>query len=144
VGGIYTVLKTKAPVTCREYGDRFYMMGPLSYAKSLMEVEQLPPSNPAIKAALDNMAENGVRYVHGRWLIEGAPTVILFDLGSVGSRLDEWKGDIWQQARIPSPPHDTETNDAILLGYLVSWFLQKVAVDMLIVSIWKTILKMPW
>ncbi|KAF9584151.1 glycogen synthase isoform 1, partial [Lunasporangiospora selenospora] len=37
--------------------------------------------------------------------------------------LDEWKGDLWSIAGIPSPPNDHETNEAILFGYLVAWFL---------------------
>ena len=30
VGGIYSVLKSKAPVTTAEYGDRYTMIGPLN------------------------------------------------------------------------------------------------------------------
>ncbi|KAJ2574431.1 glycogen synthase isoform 1, partial [Coemansia sp. RSA 1804] len=28
VGGIYTVIKTKVPVTVQEYGDRYHLTGP--------------------------------------------------------------------------------------------------------------------
>ncbi|KAG0337544.1 glycogen synthase isoform 1 [Podila horticola] len=90
VGGIYTVLKSKAPVTSHEYGDRYTMIGPLSYKTAPLE---------------------------------GAPKVLLFDTGSVYHKLDEWKGDLWNVAGIPSPPNDHETNEAILFGYLVAWFL---------------------
>src|SRR5436305_11183684 len=31
VGGIYSVLKSKAPVTSAEYRDRYMLIGPLSY-----------------------------------------------------------------------------------------------------------------
>ncbi|KAG6374244.1 glycogen synthase [Boletus reticuloceps] len=27
---------------------------------------------------------------------------------------------------MPSPPHDTETNDTIIFGYLIAWFLGEV------------------
>jgi hypothetical protein len=30
VGGIYSVLKSKAPVTTAEYGDRYTLIGPLN------------------------------------------------------------------------------------------------------------------
>uniref|UniRef100_A0A060T5J2 Glycogen [starch] synthase n=1 Tax=Blastobotrys adeninivorans TaxID=409370 RepID=A0A060T5J2_BLAAD len=69
------------------------------------------------------MAERGIRFVYGRWLIEGAPRVLLFDLGSAAGYLNDWKADLWSVAGIPAPPNDTETNDAVLLGYLVAWFL---------------------
>jgi glycogen(starch) synthase len=48
---------------------------------------------------------------------------LLFDTGSAAHKLDEWKGDLWRTAGIPSPTADFETNNAILLGYLVTWFL---------------------
>jgi glycogen synthase len=61
--------------------------------------------------------------MYGRWLVEGAPLVILFDIGNSYHRMNEWKSDLWNIAGIPSPPDDTETNEAIIFGYLTSWFL---------------------
>jgi hypothetical protein len=43
VGGIYTVIKTKAPVTVAEYGSRYTLIGPLSYKTAPMEVENVEP-----------------------------------------------------------------------------------------------------
>ncbi|KAF8840431.1 glycogen synthase [Paxillus ammoniavirescens] len=123
VGGIYTVIKTKVPVTVAEYGDRYTLIGPLIYKTAPMEVEAQEPTDPALASALDSMRTQGVKYLYGRWLIEGAPRVLLFDTGSVHHRLDEWKGDLWNLAGIPSPPHDHETNETIIFGYLVAWFL---------------------
>ncbi|KAI8884555.1 glycosyltransferase family 3 protein [Backusella circina FSU 941] len=126
VGGIYTVIKTKVPVTVREFGERYCLIGPLSWKTAPMEVEQIEPTGK-IKACLDKMSEQGVRYLFGRWLVEGAPYVLLFDTASVSSRLDEWKGDLWRVAGIPSPAGDQETNEAILFGYLVAWFLEEIS-----------------
>ncbi|KAI8884332.1 glycosyltransferase family 3 protein [Backusella circina FSU 941] len=123
VGGIYTVIKTKVPVTVREFGDRYTLIGPLSYKTAPMEVEACEPANEQVKEVLNSMAQYGIKYLYGRWLIEGSPYVILFDTGSASYKLDEWKGDLWRSAGIPSPTADFETNNAILLGYLVTWFL---------------------
>ncbi|KAK0447466.1 glycogen synthase [Desarmillaria tabescens] len=122
VGGIYTVIKTKVPVTVSEYGDRYCLIGPLSYKTAPMEVEQQEPQDEHLAATLDLMRSQGVKILYGRWLIEGAPRVLLFDTGSQYSRLDEWKGDLWNLAGIPSPPNDHETNETIVFGYLVAWF----------------------
>ena len=123
VGGIYTVIKTKVPVTVAEYGDRYCLIGPLSYKTAPMEVEQQEPTDPHLAATLEGMRDKGVKCLYGRWLIEGAPRVLLFDTGSQYSRLDEWKGDLWSLAGIPSPPNDHETNETIMFGYIVAWFL---------------------
>ena len=41
--------------------------------------------------------------------------------------MDEWKADLWNLAGIPSPPNDHETNEAIVFGYIVAWFLGEVS-----------------
>jgi len=124
VGGIYTVIKSKTPVTATEYGERYCLIGPLSWKTAPMEVEEITdiPSEP-LKGTLDSMRENGVRFLYGRWLVEGAPAVILFDISSCRNRMDEWKGDLYKISGIPSPSDDFETNDAIVFGYMVAWFL---------------------
>lgn len=123
VGGIYSVLKSKAPITVAEYRERYTLLGPLNHASAQIEVEELPVKDPMIKQTLDSMSAKGIRWLYGRWLIEGAPRVLLFDIWSAGHYLNEWKADLWNIAGIPTPDHDLETNDAILLGYLVAWFL---------------------
>ncbi|KAI9188673.1 glycogen synthase isoform 1 [Blastocladiella emersonii ATCC 22665] len=125
LGGIYTVIRTKAPVTVAEYGNRYVLFGPLNTRTAPMEVETADPAQVSLdlRDALHAMAAHGVRYQFGRWLIDGAPWVVLFDLGSVAHRLDEWRGDMAANHAVPSPPADTETNDAILFGYLVAWLI---------------------
>ena len=126
VGGIYTVIKSKVPVTVSEFGDRYTLIGPLSYKSAPMEVEAEEPSDPHIAATLDSMRVKGVKCLYGRWLIDGNPHVLLFDTGSQYHRIDEWKGDLWNLAGIPTPPSDHETNESIVFGYVVAWFLGEV------------------
>ncbi|KAI9827684.1 MAG: glycogen synthase isoform 1 [Sarea resinae] len=123
VGGIYSVLKSKAPVTTAEYGDRYTLVGPLNRASAAVEVEALTPSNHALAETMAAMEARGITMVYGRWLIEGAPRVLLIDTKTGYRFLDEWKGDLWNTAGIPVPPGDEETNEAVVFGYLVAWFL---------------------
>lgn len=123
VGGIYAVLKSKAPITVAEYRERYTLIGPWHHESAQIEVEELPVLDEKVKLALDKMSSMGIRWLYGRWLIEGAPRVLLFDIGSAVPRLDEWKADLWNVAGIPTPSHDTEVNDVVLLGYLTAWFL---------------------
>lgn len=88
-----------------------------------VEVEPIEPKDPALLATIKSMEERGVKTLYGRWLIDGAPRVLLFDTGTGYRWLDEWKGDLWSSAGIPSPPGDSETNEAIVFGYLIAWFL---------------------
>jgi glycogen(starch) synthase len=84
VGGIYTVLKTKAQITCEEYGDRYVLIGPLNYKSALGEVEPVTPTG-AIADTLKSMEQVGVKWLYGRWLIEGASYT---SHGLVGTQCD--------------------------------------------------------
>ncbi|KAI9851992.1 MAG: glycogen synthase isoform 1 [Thelocarpon superellum] len=123
VGGIYSVLKSKAPVTTAEYGDRYTLVGPLNRASAAVEMEPLTPKNVALLETIQAMQSRGIGLVYGRWLIDGAPRVLLIDTKTGYAFLDEWKSDLWNTAGIPSPPGDDETNEAVVLGYLIAWFL---------------------
>lgn len=135
VGGIYSVLKSKAPVTVAQYKENYHLLGPLNKATYQTEVDPIdwekedafPAHLRPIQEALRKMKDAGFYFVYGTWLIDGSPKVILFDLDSIRYRLNEWKADLWSLVGIPSPENDFETNDAILLGYTVTWFLGEVA-----------------
>ncbi|KAL9009051.1 MAG: hypothetical protein Q9173_005887 [Seirophora scorigena] len=123
VGGIYSVIKSKAPVTTAEYGDRYCLIGPYNHTSAAVEVEPLTPTNPELAQSIVNMQSRGIGLVYGRWLIEGAPRILLIDTKTGYRWLDEWKADLWNTAGIPIPPGDHETNEAVVFGYLVTWFL---------------------
>lgn len=136
VGGIYSVLKSKAPVTVAQYKENYTLIGPLNKATYQSEVDPIDwdaedafsPELKPIQQALRKMRDNGFHFIYGKWLIDSSPKVILFDLDSTRHRLSEWKADIWSLVGIPSPDNDFETNDAILLGYTVTWFLGELSV----------------
>jgi glycogen synthase len=94
--------------------------------QAAVEVEALTPTNPQLAATIESMEERGISILYGRWLIEGAPRVLLIDTKTAYRFLDEWKADLWNTAGIPSPPGDDETNEAVVFGYLVAWFLGEV------------------
>lgn len=91
--------------------------------QAAVEVEAMEPTNQAMIDTMASMKERGIEMIYGRWLIEGAPRVLLIDTGTGYGYLNEWKGDLWNTSGIPSPEGDHETNEAIVFGYLVAWFL---------------------
>merc|ERR1719334_1201042 len=127
VGGIYTVIRSKAGVTVSELGDQYCLLGPYSEACVRTEVEILEPNNFGqsrfLRRTIDSMRSRGVKVTYGRWLIEGYPQVVLFDVGSASWHLEEAKTELWTVSHIGIPPHDRESNEAVLFGSLVAWFL---------------------
>lgn len=64
--------------------------------------------------------------VCGRWLINGYPKVILFDLGSAWKKLSQWRKELYELCNIGWPDGDTETHNALVFGNLVCWFISEV------------------
>ncbi|CAF3307004.1 unnamed protein product [Rotaria socialis] len=123
VGGIYTVIRSKVPITKKEYGNNYICLGPYNDSFVKTEVEISEPKTDALREAVNDMRRNGVNVVTGNWLIEGFPQVVLFDLSSAANRLDGWKGDFFEHAHIGIPYFDRESNDALLFGFCVFWFI---------------------
>ena len=61
VGGIYTVIRSKAGVTVEELGDQYILLGPYSEATVQTEVELMEPENPKIKSVLRSMTDKGIK-----------------------------------------------------------------------------------
>lgn len=125
VGGIYTVIRTKAQVTTAELGDQYCMIGPYNEACVRLEVEVMEPELSVLKEVITSLRSQGFKVVFGRWLIDGYPKVVLFDLGSAYSRLDEWRKELWDLTHIGIPDHDQESRDAVVFGHLVYLFISE-------------------
>uniref|UniRef100_A0A2K6GRQ4 Glycogen [starch] synthase n=1 Tax=Propithecus coquereli TaxID=379532 RepID=A0A2K6GRQ4_PROCO len=126
VGGIYTVIQTKAKTTADEWGDNYFLIGPYFEHNMKTQVEQCEPANEAVKRAVETMNKHGCQVHFGRWLIEGSPYVVLFDIGYSAWNLDRWKGDLWEACSVGIPYHDREANDMLIFGSLTAWFLKEV------------------
>uniref|UniRef100_A0A1I8EGH6 Glycogen [starch] synthase n=1 Tax=Wuchereria bancrofti TaxID=6293 RepID=A0A1I8EGH6_WUCBA len=124
VGGIYTVLRSKAPISTEEYGDQYCMLGPLRDGKWQLEVEKIAPESRHITTAIHKLKEGGFKTVYGRWLIDGYPKVILFDLGSGSRKMNDWKHELYERCQIGIPYEDIESNDAVILGFMIAMFLK--------------------
>jgi glycogen(starch) synthase len=126
VGGIYTVLRSKAPHTVDEWGDRYFLIGPYTPQTSPMEFEPLSPGE-IVGPTLEHLRRQGVQVQFGRWLVHGYPKVLLFDYLAHFDRLDAYRQGVWEELQIPAPPDDPETNDGIVFGSLVAEFLEEFA-----------------
>lgn len=65
--------------------------------------------------------------MYGRWLIEGYPKVLLFDISSAAYKLKQWREELYEQSRIAVPWEDSEANDCLIFGFLVCWFISEVS-----------------
>lgn len=61
MGGIYTVLQTKARVTADEWGEGYVLVGPYVESSVRTQVELLEPPQPALRRTLQAMNSQGCK-----------------------------------------------------------------------------------
>ena len=117
MGGIYTVIATKALNQKSQYGRHHILIGP--------DVWMHTTSNPDFtedphlfrswkaKAAQDGF---GVRI--GRWNIPGKPIAILVDFKRFLSKQDELLGKLWETYQVDSITGDWDYKENVLFGFI--------------------------
>lgn len=73
VGGIYTVIKSKAPVSVAELGEQYCLLGPYNEACVRTEVEILEPSHYVYRQTLQTMRDAGIKVSQIRTGIQSVP-----------------------------------------------------------------------
>ncbi|PSN29113.1 Glycogen [starch] synthase [Blattella germanica] len=117
VGGIYTVIRSKAYVSTEEMGEQYCLLGPYKEQSARTEVEEAEFTGP-LQRAVSKMREQGFKLHTGTWLVDGNPQIVLFDIGSAAWKMDEYKQELWGKCHLGIPHLDVEANDAVILGYM--------------------------
>jgi glycogen(starch) synthase len=126
LGGIYTVLKTKADCMIDRWDDRYCLIGPYNPATAPLEFEERPTEG-VIREALDRLRAQGIPCHFGRWLIPGRPRVILLDYRARFRDLDHDKYLLWKDHGISVHANDGEVNEVVAFGFTVAEFFRELA-----------------
>ena len=114
VGGINTVIATKARTVCGKYGDRYFTIGPDLGQGADREFEEDPA---LLKGWRQTLYEKGIRVRVGRWRIVGRPQVILVDFSSLIPRKDDILKFLWESYRVDSISGQWDYIEPVLFGY---------------------------
>ncbi len=128
LGGIYTVLRSKAPTMLERWGERYVLVGPYNPETSPMEFDEVAPTGP-VGRAVEAVQNEGLEATVGTWLVSGRPRTVLLDPRSVHGRLAEIKYALWDDHRISLPGGDDLLDDVVAFGYLVERFLRALAAE---------------
>ncbi len=123
LGGIYTVLRTKARSMQERWGDRYFLIGPYNPATAAGEFEEMPTEG-VVRLALDRLRDQGIPCHFGRWLVPGRPKVILLDYRARLSRAGEDQYLMWADHGIQLNSADAECNDVVAFGFVVTEFFR--------------------
>ena len=116
VGGIYTVLSTRAKTLQDEMKDHVIFFGPDCWGKanSPYFIEDLTLfSDWRIKA----QAEDGLKVKVGRWDIPGQPIAILVDFQSYFAVKDQIYGQLWENFKVDSLHAYGDYDEANMFSY---------------------------
>ncbi len=127
VGGIYTVIRSKAPTAGELWGENYCLLGPYYYHNVTAEFDPIETSDDIFGQTVQRMRDEGFEVHYGHWLVTGRPKVILFNLGSMHPKLGDVKYWLWQDHGI-SIPDDQMSNDVVAFGELCRVFLHHLCV----------------
>ena len=117
VGGIYTVISTKARQIEQLYGDHYLCIGPdLNPTESNADFVEEP--SHALSAWVEYArTEEQLAIRLGRWNIPGHPLVLLVDFRSYMERRNAIYGDMWQWFGVNSLPAYGDYHEGCMFAY---------------------------
>lgn len=119
VGGIYTVIRSKAPSMVEKWGNNYLNIGPYFHHTAQSEFEPMEePGNPFYEAAVA-LRNKGYEVHYGQWLITGRPRVVLVNIFSAFHHLGEIKYLLWQHHNISAPDGNGLFDQVCAFGELV-------------------------
>jgi phosphorylase/glycogen(starch) synthase len=116
VGGIYTVLSTKAKLNTEKYGDNYLVVGPDVWK----ETSQNPyfEEDPNLYRNWVALArKDGLNLRVGRWRIEGRPVAILVDFTQYFPSKNDIFKSFWDAFKLDSLQGDWNYIEPAMFGY---------------------------
>jgi phosphorylase/glycogen(starch) synthase len=116
VGGIHTVISTKALNIVDEIGDNYILIGPDVWREEIKNPEFIP--DESLYAEWKGRAESeGLRVKIGRWNIAGKPVVFLIDFTPYFGQQNEIFARFWETYKLDSISGQWDYVEPALFGY---------------------------
>lgn len=125
VGGIYTVISSKAELLTKCYSN-YFTIGPYFREQALIELEQVNPPE-FLKDIFEELKKEGIICVYGKWTIKGGPMTILIDAKGLIDKKNDIKKEIWESHKVDSLFSGWEFEEPMIWSWAVGKLLEKVA-----------------
>jgi glycogen(starch) synthase len=125
VGGIYTVVSSKAAKVNAAYKKNYITIGPYFHHNVIGQFqEEIPPSE--IKKAFDALKEKGIMCHYGTWQIEGEPKAILLDTTNFWHNLNDVKRQLWDWYKVDSLLAAHDYDEPVLWSFASGMLIQEL------------------
>ncbi len=115
VGGIYTVLSTRAKTLKDKLGDHLIFIGPNCWKEQ--ESPYFIEDKTLFSDWREHAGENGLHVKVGRWDIPGMPVAVLVDFSDMYERKNEIYGWLWEHYSVDSLHAYGDYDEASMFSY---------------------------
>jgi len=128
VGGIYTVIRSKATLMTEKSTDSFCMIGPYVGKSIQAELDILHDAQDIFGLASTNLSKRGYDVHYAEWLIPGKPRVVLLNPNVIEKKaLNVVKYLLWKNHGIETQAEHPLIDQVIAFGFLTKLYLDEVA-----------------
>jgi glycogen(starch) synthase len=127
VGGIYTVVKSKASLMNNHYPN-YFLIGP--YFERNAETDFVEEQYPhGFGEVFDELKKEGIVCHFGRWQVKSYPRTILIEFSGLWKKKDEIKARLWDKFRVDSLYAPGDFDEPVIwstaVGMLIERFIAK-------------------
>jgi phosphorylase/glycogen(starch) synthase len=115
VGGVHTVVATKARSLVERFGDAYVAVGPWLLSEG--NAEKVLDPDPKFDAFCDACRAAGVPVRAGRWRIPGAPRALLVEFTGLYARKDQILEALWRTHQVDSLASGWDYVEPVLFGH---------------------------
>jgi glycogen(starch) synthase len=126
VGGIYTVIRSKAPAMMKNHSGNFCMVGPYINKNIFAEIEPLNDVEDIFGQAAASLRKKGYDVMYAEWLITGKPRVVLLNPVIEEKALSVVKYLLWKNHGIATPSGNTLIDQVIAFAFLTKLFFDEL------------------
>lgn len=123
VGGIHTVIATKATGLIEQFGDNIIMIGP-DTTRITDGNREFIEDRTIFPLWIEEAAKDGFRLRTGRWNIEGKPIVILVDFTTNVPKKDAIFAELWEHFGVDSLSGQWDYVEPAIFGYTVAQVIE--------------------
>jgi len=123
VGGINTVLATKALQMVKRYRGGYFLVGPWLAGTTNRDFEEAQPPE-SLKTNFEKLRSAGINCHFGHWLVEGNPNAILIDFKDLWPQVNSLKWQLWDSFNVDSLDSSFDFDEPVVWGYAAAKFLQ--------------------
>ena len=127
VGGIHTVISTKALNIVNELGDNYILIGPDVWREDVTNPEFIPDESLFVEWKGRAVSE-GLRVKTGRWNIAGKPIVILLDFTPYFGQQNEIFAGFWETYKLDSIAGQWDYVEPALFGYAAGKLIESFTI----------------